>query len=93
MMRDFHLGELCEPLQARLRGGDLAVSGVTTDSRKVAAGDLFVALQGERFDGHDFLTSVANAGAVAAVVSREVDTSLALCVGHCLLYTSPSPRD
>ncbi|HAN67417.1 MAG TPA: UDP-N-acetylmuramoyl-tripeptide--D-alanyl-D-alanine ligase, partial [Halieaceae bacterium] len=78
MMRDFHLGELCEPLQARLRGGDLTVSGVTTDSRKVAAGDLFVALQGEHFDGHDFLANVASAGAVAAVVGRDLDTPLAL---------------
>ncbi len=78
MMRDFHLGELREPLQARLCGGDLTVSGITTDSRKVAAGDLFVALQGEHFDGHDFLASVASAGAGAAVVSREVDTPLAL---------------
>ncbi len=78
MMRNLRLSELSVPLQARLRGADLSITGVTTDSRRVAPGDLFVALQGERFDGHDFLQAVAEAGAVAAVVSRDVDTPLAL---------------
>ena len=78
MMRNLRLGELSTPLQARLRGADLNITGVTTDSRRVAPGDLFVALQGERFDGHDFLQAVAEAGAVAAVVSRDVDSPLAL---------------
>ena len=77
MMRAFRLSELVGPLQARLQGEDCAVGGVTTDSRHVAQGELFVALQGERFDGHDFLAGVAAAGASAAVVSRDVDAPLA----------------
>ena len=48
-----------------------AVTGkVTVDSRTVGTGDLFVALPGERVDGHDFLPAAAAAGAVAAVVTR-----------------------
>ncbi len=53
--------------------GDAGVrfSGVSTDSRNVAAGELFVALKGERFDGHDYLEQVAARGAVAALVMYE----------------------
>jgi UDP-N-acetylmuramoyl-tripeptide--D-alanyl-D-alanine ligase len=72
------LSELAGPLGAALRGDDREISGVTTDSRKVQAGDLFVALCGERFDGHDYLAQAAAAGAAGALVSREVETSLSL---------------
>jgi UDP-N-acetylmuramoyl-tripeptide--D-alanyl-D-alanine ligase len=67
---------------ARLTGGELtgapddgaAVTGaVTLDSRTVARGDLFVAVAGERVDGHDFLGAAADAGAVAAVATRPHD--------------------
>ncbi|MEM8638193.1 MAG: UDP-N-acetylmuramoyl-tripeptide--D-alanyl-D-alanine ligase [Cyanobacteria bacterium P01_G01_bin.54] len=45
------------------------VRGVTTDSRELQKGDIFLALKGDRFDGHDFLTQVATAGAAGAVIS------------------------
>ncbi|HMK68666.1 MAG TPA: Mur ligase domain-containing protein, partial [Stellaceae bacterium] len=45
-------------------------SGVSIDSRTVAAGDLFVALAGPNFDGHDFVSDALAKGAVAAMVSR-----------------------
>ena len=48
--------------------GDLIVSRVTTDSRQAGEGSLFVALIGERFDGHDFVKDIAKSGAVAALV-------------------------
>ncbi|NJM99637.1 MAG: UDP-N-acetylmuramoyl-tripeptide--D-alanyl-D-alanine ligase [Phormidesmis sp. RL_2_1] len=51
----------CEPM-ARL------CTGITTDTRTVQAGDLFVALTGERFDGHDFVAQAIAKGAIAAVV-------------------------
>jgi UDP-N-acetylmuramoyl-tripeptide--D-alanyl-D-alanine ligase len=44
------------------------VSRVTTDSRAVQSGDLFVALRGERFDGHDYLDEVSRRGAAALVL-------------------------
>jgi UDP-N-acetylmuramoyl-tripeptide--D-alanyl-D-alanine ligase len=47
---------------------DLQFSRISTDSRTAAAGDLFVALAGERFDGHTFLQSVREAGVRGAVV-------------------------
>lgn len=47
-------------------------NNIQIDSRKVQSGDLFIALTGERFDGHDFLSQVALRGAAAAVVMKEV---------------------
>ena len=46
---------------------------VHTDTRSIAAGDLFVALKGERFDAHAFLADAARAGATAAIVSHGVE--------------------
>lgn len=48
----------------------LRVSGVTTDSRRVEMGDLFVALRGENFDGHTFVAAAQEAGATAALVDQ-----------------------
>ena len=55
-------------LPARTGNKALTFSGITTDSRAVVPGALFVALTGERFDGHDYLPAVAAAGATGAVV-------------------------
>jgi UDP-N-acetylmuramoyl-tripeptide--D-alanyl-D-alanine ligase len=49
---------------------DLTVARVCSDSRKVQSGDLFFAISGERFDGHDFLAEVAQKGAAAVVAAR-----------------------
>jgi len=59
-------------------GGDFAgelngpcLGSVSTDSRKITKGDIFVALQGETFDGHNFIPQVLEAGAGCLVVSRQ----------------------
>jgi UDP-N-acetylmuramoyl-tripeptide--D-alanyl-D-alanine ligase len=58
---------------ARLWGeADTTISGVSSDSRMVRPGDLFIALRGERFDAHDFLSEAQKAGAAAALVSRRI---------------------
>ncbi|NGY05799.1 UDP-N-acetylmuramoyl-tripeptide--D-alanyl-D-alanine ligase [Solimonas terrae] len=72
----FALDELVAPLAAELRGADRRFARVTTDSRGVADGALFVALRGERFDGHAFVAQARAAGAVAALVSDYVDVEL-----------------
>jgi UDP-N-acetylmuramoyl-L-alanyl-D-glutamate--2,6-diaminopimelate ligase len=54
---------------------DLTVTGITDDSRAVTKGSLFVAVKGERVDGHDFVQSTKQAGAVAVVGQRSVNTS------------------
>jgi UDP-N-acetylmuramoyl-tripeptide--D-alanyl-D-alanine ligase len=48
-----------------------AFSGVSTDTRTLSSGDLFVALRGEHFDGHAFLATAASSGATAAVVAKD----------------------
>ena len=48
------------------------VTGVSTDTRSLKPGDLFVALRGERFDGHDYVGSALAAGACGAVVERRI---------------------
>jgi len=47
------------------------VSGVTIDSRNLNEGDLFIAIDGEKFDGHDFLSDVNDSGASAAIVRKK----------------------
>ena len=49
---------------------EVTYNGISTDSRAIGSGALFVALQGERFDGHDYLPAVAKTGAKGAVVRR-----------------------
>lgn len=53
--------------------GDETVNGVSTDSRRCRPGDLYVALAGDRFDGHDFVAEVLARGVDAIVVSRRVE--------------------
>jgi UDP-N-acetylmuramoyl-tripeptide--D-alanyl-D-alanine ligase len=60
----------------RLLGGDAEITGVAIDTRKLQPGDLFVAIKGERADGHDYLDEAAARGAVAALVTRKVDSEL-----------------
>ena len=57
-------------LDATRRTGSGSLRGVATDSRTAGSGDIFVALDGERFDGHDFLAAAVRQGAGAVVVSR-----------------------
>ena len=59
--------------QSRASAGDPIFTGVSTDSRTVNAGELFVALTGENFDGHAFAARAAERGAAAALVSRIVE--------------------
>ncbi|MHC1480075.1 UDP-N-acetylmuramoyl-tripeptide--D-alanyl-D-alanine ligase [Frateuria aurantia] len=58
--------------RGRLAGVDAEVSGVTIDTRSIQPGNLFVALPGERVDGHDFVAAALASGAAGALVSRPV---------------------
>src|SRR5436305_4365986 len=64
-------GEAAALLGGRLSGGDAYFDGVSTDSRSIGRGELFVALRGERFDGHQFLAAAAARGAAAAMIERD----------------------
>ena len=64
-------------VNGRLLGSPAAFMRVTTDSRSIARDDLFVALKGERFDGHDFVSQALAAGAAAAMVADDRAAKLA----------------
>jgi UDP-N-acetylmuramoyl-tripeptide--D-alanyl-D-alanine ligase len=72
------LGQVAAATGGRLQGADpsLVVRGVSTDTRALAPGDLFVALHGERYDGDDFASRALAAGAAAAVVRPETAAAL-----------------
>ena len=67
----FRLSVAARALGARSRGNDVSITRVTTDSRDVRSGDLFVAIKGPRFDGHDFVDQAVKQGAAAVLVSKE----------------------
>ena len=61
---------LADQAAGKLPRGPAELSGITTDTRKIGKGNVFVALRGERFDGHDYLRDAVRDGASALVVSR-----------------------
>ena len=71
------VGMLADRLDAPVRGdGHTPVTGVSHDSRQVRAGDLFVAMKGERFDGHDHIDEAVSRGAVAVICERPVEQTI-----------------
>ncbi|MCP4126041.1 MAG: UDP-N-acetylmuramoyl-tripeptide--D-alanyl-D-alanine ligase [Gammaproteobacteria bacterium] len=75
-MISFTLSESANILNGHLVGGEAAFSAVSTDSRNLRSGQLFVALSGPNFDGHDYISQAEQSGAAGAMVQRELDTSL-----------------
>ncbi len=74
------LSDVAARLGTSLYGADASFARVISDTRQLQAGDLFVALVGERFDGHDYLAEAARLGAVGAIVSKLVDAPIAQIV-------------
>ncbi|HVR81320.1 MAG TPA: UDP-N-acetylmuramoyl-tripeptide--D-alanyl-D-alanine ligase [Luteimonas sp.] len=84
-MKPLPLSRIAQWTGGRLRGtdvpaSDMLIDAIATDTRTLDASDgravLFVALKGEHFDGHDHVAAAADAGARAALVSREFDIAL-----------------
>ncbi|TAL91767.1 MAG: UDP-N-acetylmuramoyl-tripeptide--D-alanyl-D-alanine ligase, partial [Rhodanobacter sp.] len=78
MMR---LGAIAMWIHGRLLHSNAAleqaeITGVAIDTRKLQPGNLFIALKGEHVDGHDYLDQAAARGAIAALVTRQVDNAL-----------------
>jgi UDP-N-acetylmuramoyl-tripeptide--D-alanyl-D-alanine ligase len=65
------LSQLAQATNGRVIGRDVEINGVSTDTRTVAEGQLFIALSGERFDAHDFLDQALATGAAALLVADE----------------------
>jgi UDP-N-acetylmuramoyl-tripeptide--D-alanyl-D-alanine ligase len=83
-MNPLRISKVAQFAEASLESGDgtVLVSKISTDSRTIKPGELFVALHGENFDAHDFVEAVAKSGAAGALVNRNwrghVPTNFAL---------------
>lgn len=76
MMRSMDLAEIARVLGVAAPVRNAAFSAISTDSRTIAPGCLFVALSGERFDGHAFVAEAERRGAAALLCSREVSAGI-----------------
>lgn len=74
------LSDLATVVGGMLQGEDREFSRVTQDSRKLAAGELFIAIKGENFDGHEFLPQAEKLGAAGALVERRRSVALSQVV-------------
>jgi UDP-N-acetylmuramoyl-tripeptide--D-alanyl-D-alanine ligase len=90
----FTLGELCDATGARLVQGDpeLAIAGVSTDTRTLRPGELFLALSGPNFDGNRFAAPAAAAGAAALLLSPQEGALPAHLPAHVGLVEHADPR-
>ncbi len=59
-----------------LRGGSVEVSDFSIDTRSIKKGEVYIAIKGQNFDGHDFIEDAEKKGAIAFIVSREVSSNL-----------------
>ena len=75
-MMTWNLSEMARIAQGQLIGADREFSSVSTDTRSLQSGALFVALSGPNFDGHDFVEAAAARGAAAALVQRPLTLAL-----------------
>lgn len=76
-MISMSLTETATVLNANYDGADDYFYGCSTDTRTLQKGQLFIAIRGERFDGHDYLANAKQQGAVAALVEKTVNQPLA----------------
>ncbi|NVK73787.1 MAG: UDP-N-acetylmuramoyl-tripeptide--D-alanyl-D-alanine ligase [Oceanospirillaceae bacterium] len=73
MLVNLTLADIANACGGVLVGENRPVGAIVTDTRKVVSGCVFVALKGERFDGHDYIGQAIQEGAVGVVVNREVN--------------------
>ena len=75
-MRPVLLSQIAKWIEGRHLGSDVTIESVSTDSRTIAPGALFVALRGENVDAHDMVSQAQLRGAAALLLHRDVDTDL-----------------
>ena len=73
------LSWIAQQVGGQLVGEDLNISSVTIDSRQITAGDLFIALKGPRFDGHQYITQAIRDGA-SAIISEQQPHALSQAI-------------
>ena len=77
---EMRLSQVANEIQAEHIGEDALFASVSTDTRTISDGDLFVALQGENFDGHDYLQQAQESGAENIQDSRMTIDEIAVFI-------------
>ncbi|MCK5724232.1 MAG: UDP-N-acetylmuramoyl-tripeptide--D-alanyl-D-alanine ligase, partial [Gammaproteobacteria bacterium] len=67
------LDQVANILSAQMIGENIKIKGISTDTRTIKGGELFLALKGPNFDGHNFIKEALDKGAVAFLVEHKVD--------------------
>ena len=70
------LSDIASMAEGKLVGEDVSVSGISIDTRSIKFGDLFIALQGERYDAHDFIDETVEQIAKAVFVHKNIESKL-----------------
>ncbi len=70
------LSQAAQAIAATYRGDDVQLDGVSTDTRSLIGGELFIALRGPNFDGHEFVAQAKAKGVAAVMVDHVVDTDI-----------------
>lgn len=79
-MISMHLQQAAASINGYLQGEDAIFSGCSTDTRQIKQNQLFIALRGENFDGHDYITDAIEKGACAAMVEEATTDQLPILV-------------
>ncbi|MEC4985428.1 MAG: UDP-N-acetylmuramoyl-tripeptide--D-alanyl-D-alanine ligase [Oscillatoria sp. PMC 1068.18] len=84
------LSEIINPVGLKQKGEnwDQIATGITTDSRSLKPGEIFVALRGEKFDGHEFVGKAVGSGAIAVIAGKDYHLDLGTSV-LCFLVDDP----
>lgn len=75
-MKSINLKCIAKHLAAEYSGEDILITGVSTDTRTIEKGNLFVCIVGEKMNGHNFVSAAVSSGAAAIVASEEIDCSV-----------------
>ena len=72
--------QICNYLNLPLQGSDVAFNAVSTDTRSIQPGALFIAIKGANFDGHDYIAEALAKGAAGLVVSKPYTANVPVLV-------------
>ena len=72
-MISMSLSKAAKAIESKYDGEDIMFSGCSIDSRTIEKGNLFIAINGENFDGHDYVSMAEEKGATALLLEREVN--------------------
>jgi UDP-N-acetylmuramoyl-tripeptide--D-alanyl-D-alanine ligase len=75
-MIEINLSEIANCLNGALIGKDAKIFGVSIDTRTLKAGQLYIAIAGKNFDGHDFISTAQKSGAIAILTHKKLETDL-----------------